>query len=263
MVARTEWGFSRRDAALRVVRGKLVEGDDFQTSKVAPQVPKIAKIKRLVGSRVAASRKHSECPHSRILFWIICKMEDGSYLCPGDASRFFKVSTQTLRNWADSGQIPYRVTPGGHYRYRAPSRSDDDGRRHVIYARVSSSKQRADLERQIDFLQSRFPGYDVISDIGSGVNFGRRGLLSILDGCLQGTIREVVVAYRDRLARIGFSLVERVIKWNGSILTVVEDRSCDGCPEELAEDVMAVLTHFTAKHHGRRSYVRSEDPNLP
>jgi hypothetical protein len=63
-----------------------------------------------------------------------------------------------------------------------------------------------------------------------------------------------VVAHRDRLARIGYGLLEHVFLRAGSVLTIVEDNACDGCPEELHEDVMAVLTHFTAKHNGKRSY---------
>jgi hypothetical protein len=68
-------------------------------------------------------------------------------------------------------------------------------------------------------------------------------------------LSEKLVAHRDRLARIGYGLLEHVFLRAGSVLTIVEDNACDGCPEELHEDVMAVLTHFTAKHNGKRSYV--------
>jgi predicted site-specific integrase-resolvase len=98
-----------------------------------------------------------------------------------------------------------------------------------------------------------------VSDIGSGVNFKRKGLLSILDGCLQGTISEVVVAHRDRLARIGYGIVEYVIRRSGCLLTVLEDGCGNGGTTELAEDIIAVLTHFAAKHHGRRKYSKRSD----
>jgi predicted site-specific integrase-resolvase len=85
----------------------------------------------------------------------------------------------------------------------------------------------------------------VVSDIGSGVDFGRKGLVSLLDRCLAGTIKEVVVAHRDRLARIGFDLLEHIILRSGSVLTVHQDPTCPDCYAEL---IMAIVAH------GRRKY---------
>jgi predicted site-specific integrase-resolvase len=158
--------------------------------------------------------------------------------------------------------VQHRETAGGHRRYLVPGHraQGDDDRDKIIYVRVSSAKQKPDLERQTAFMRHRFPNHRVVSDIGSGVNFSRRGLRSILDACMRGAVSEVVVAHRDRLARIGASLVEYIITQSGSVLKVVEDRSCNGCPEELAEDVLAVLTHFTARHNGKRTYHRAQIP---
>ena len=190
-------------------------------------------------------------------------MADAEWCSPGAASRTLGVTTQTLRDWARDGKIAHKRTSGGQYRYALPGRELLPNRYGVIYARVSSGKQRADLGRQIDSLRTRFPNYQVISDIGSGVNFERRGLQTLLDRCMRGAVSEVVVAYRDRLARIGYRLVEYIIRRSGSLLTVVEDPSCDGCPSELAEDVMAVLTHFAAKHHGKRSHKGTKNKDVP
>jgi predicted site-specific integrase-resolvase len=171
------------------------------------------------------------------------------------ASSHYGVTQQTLRNWSEEGIIGFRRTPGGRYHYALPKAGQDAAcKESVIYARVSSSKQKGDLARQVDFLRGKYPSHRVITDVGSGVNFKRRGLLALLDASIAGLIGEVVVAHRDRLARIGYGLLEHIFLRSGSVLTVVEDHACDGCPAELHEDVMAVLTHFTAKHHGRRSY---------
>lgn len=187
-------------------------------------------------------------------------MSDGEWVTPGIASKALGVSLQTLRNWSNAGEIVHRETPKGHRRYLLPGAGRSDGERYgAVYARVSSSKQKPDLERQIDFLRQRFPGYKVFSDIGGGVNFARPGLRTLLDACMRGAVSEVVVAHRDRLARIGTGLIEHIIERCGSVLTVIEDRTCDGCPEELANDVLEVLTHFTAKHNGKRSYHLSKD----
>jgi predicted site-specific integrase-resolvase len=120
--------------------------------------------------------------------------------------------------------------------------------RILIYARVSSGKK-VILPRQVDFLRGKYPSHRVITDIGSGVNFQRRAC-ALLDASMQAS-SEVVGCPLERLARIGYGLLEHIFLRSGSVLTVVEDHACDGCPAELHE-VMA-LTHFTAKHHGRRS----------
>jgi len=171
------------------------------------------------------------------------------------ASAHYRVTQQTLRNWSDEGLIGSQRTPSGRYKYAIPREGGDAASKEsIIYARVSSSKQKGDLARQVDFLRNKFPHHRVVTDVGSGVNFKRKGLLALLDAAIAGLVGEIVVAHRDRLARIGYGLLEHIFLRSGSVLTVVEDHACDGCPAELHEDVMAVLTHFTAKHHGRRSY---------
>lgn len=174
------------------------------------------------------------------------------WVCPVRASEFHNVSKQTLRNWARLGKIGHKQTAGGHFRYLLQKPDDAECHKYgIVYARVSSSKQKSDLGRQIDYLRTRFPDHVVVSDVGSGVNFSRPGLCAILEQCMRGLVSEVVVTYRDRLARIGTELVEFIIARGGAILTVLEHSPCIGCPEELAEDVLAVLTHFTARHNGR------------
>ena len=87
-------------------------------------------------------------------------------------------------------------------------------RARVLYCRVSSAKQRADLD-----LRARYPEHEVIEDVASGINFHRRGLLALLVRAVRGGVEEVVVAHRDRLCRIAFELVEHVLAqcgWQGS-----------------------------------------------
>ena len=188
---------------------------------------------------------------------------NNSLLSPSEAAVVYGVSPVTLRRWADSGYIQGFVkTAGGHFRYPRPV-ARGAVRSGIIYARVSSAKQKPDLQRQVDFLRARFPTYEVVTDIASGVHFRRKGLFAVLDRCDAGAVSEVVVAHRDRLARIAFPLLEHLINRAGSVLTVVEDLSCDGCAAELQDDLMAILTHFTAKHNGRRSYRHKEDTSPP
>jgi predicted site-specific integrase-resolvase len=191
------------------------------------------------------------------------KAISNTLLSPGEAAAIYGVTQVTLRRWAACGGLKGHIkTIGGQLRYPRPV-LDDAARSGIIYARVSSAKQKPDLQRQVDYLRARFPGYEVVTDIASGVHFRRKGLFTVLDRCDSGAVSEVVVAHRDRLARIAFPLVEHLINRAGSVLTVVEDLSCDGCAAELQDDLMAILTHFTAKHNGRRSYRDKKDQGPP
>ena len=125
--------------------------------------------------------------------------------------------------------------------------------RYVLYARVSGRGQFSELERQSANLQSRYPDGELISDIGSGLNFKRKGFKTILDRYLSGDKLCVVVAHKDRLARFGFELIRHIVEYNsGSVVVLSDDKSS---PEnELVKDIIAITTVFSARIHGLRKY---------
>lgn len=173
----------------------------------------------------------------------------------------YDVSSSTLRRWADGGFIR-AVRSGARRLYEKNDvlrrlgvlENDDEGRRlDFIYARVSSSKQRGDLERQVDDLKKAYPRHHVISDIASGVNFKRKGLRSLLDKSIKGMVGQIVVAHRDRLARLGFDLLEFVFEATGARIVVHSRSDEDDGERDLADDLLAVTTLFVASHHGRRA----------
>lgn len=172
---------------------------------------------------------------------------------PKELSELLGVSNECLRLWYEEGKIKGTTTKGGHRRYIYKV-VEEDKRKSFIYARVSSSKQKDDLQRQISYLQERFPNHEVISDIGSGINFKRKGLIKLLECLLAGNIKEVVVAHKDRLCRFGFELFEYVFRKHGSILTILEDKGGKNSPGELADDLLSIITVFTAKYYGSRKY---------
>lgn len=131
-------------------------------------------------------------------------------------------------------------------------KNDESGKKSYIYARVSSDHQKGDLERQIQDLKKAYPRHELIQDIGSGVNFKRKGLETLLERVLSGMVSEVVVMHRDRLARIGFELLEFIFEKTGTKLLVHCPTSNVG-QGELAEDLLAVTTHFVASYNGRRA----------
>lgn len=95
-----------------------------------------------------------------------------------------------------------------------------------IYCRVSSDKQKNDLFRQEQYLRSLYPTHDLIADVGSGINFKRKGLQTILDRSVKGLVGEVVVAYKDRIAIFGFELIEYIIKKGGYAVIKLWLKNC-------------------------------------
>jgi len=125
-------------------------------------------------------------------------------------------------------------------------------KRGYVYARVSSAKQKGDLARQIDDLKKAYPDHDVIHDVASGVNFKRKGLQALLELVFTGMVSEVVVAHRDRLARLGCDLLETIFTKLGTKL-VVHGASENEDEHDLASDLLAVTTVLVASYNGRRS----------
>ena len=118
------------------------------------------------------------------------------WFCPKKACQILSCSTETLRRWDKQNKIKTFRTPGGHRRYNVNeylnSSSNKDKnilqQKKICYCRVSSKKQMDDLERQKDYNKQRYPHHEVISDIGSGLNWKRKGLLSILEQANRGTL---------------------------------------------------------------------------
>ena len=189
------------------------------------------------------------------------------YVSPKKAMQLLGVSERTLRYWEADGIIGAIRTPSGHRRYdvEAYLRSKGkDNRVIILYSRVSSYKQREDLERQVSYLQSQFPQGESIKEIGGGLNFRRKGLLAILGRVMSGDVRQVVVSHQDRLARFGVELIRWICEQNACELLVLS-RS-DLSPErEMVEDVLAIIHIFSGRLYGLRKYKSKikEDSDLP
>jgi putative resolvase len=210
-------------------------------------------------------------------------MNDRAFITIGEASKISGINIQTIRKMVDRGEIPCYKTVSGHRKINREGLleyiesgynigGDTNGRTSVpiaprtdyIYARVSSKKQEDDLERQIQFIKDRCGGTNgvgniksqhvVISDIGSGINFKKKGLKTLLDASLQGTIGEVVIAHRDRLCRFGFELIEYIILKGGGTIRVVGDSESKTLQQELSEDLLSIIHIFNCRQMGSRKY---------
>ena len=128
-------------------------------------------------------------------------------------------------------------------------------RMKIIYIRVSSLSQKDDLERQKIYMQKRYPGHYLIEDIGSGMNLNKRGIRKIIKWAIEGKIEEVVVAYKDRLARFGYELIEDLIKEYSSGRIIILNKKKETEPEEeLVKDMLQIMNIFVAKMNGLRKY---------
>lgn len=194
------------------------------------------------------------------------KKEKAKYITISQACEFSGLHQNTLRKLGDEQTIQCYKTPGGQRRFNkydlekmcnSVSLDKKPTRTNFIYTRVSSKKQMDDLSRQIIYIQSKhtqYTSYTTLSDIGSGINFKRKGLQTILDSCLQGLIGEVVIAHRDRLSRFGFELIKCFITKAGGTITVLDDYGHKSTEQELAEDLLSIVHIYSCKQMGKRSY---------
>ena len=185
------------------------------------------------------------------------------YVTPAQAAKILGVSVQTIRNWDKAGKIEAIRTPTGLRRYNIASVMGAVEGVTIVYARVSSYKQRADLDRQADYLQSLYPEAEVIKEIGSGLNYRRKKFQAILERIMSGDVRCLVVAHKDRLARFGFEAFKFICESNDCQLVVCNNSNLS--PErEMVEDILAIVHVFSCRLYGLRKYKKQikEDSGL-
>jgi excisionase family DNA binding protein len=198
-----------------------------------------------------------------------------NYISTQEACELYKVSISTLRKWDREGKIDTFRTPGKQRRYSTQlfskntintqsvtkiSNSDITNvqKQKICYCRVSSSHQKNDLQRQKEFLQSKYPDYRIVQDIGSGINWKRGGLKTILELAMQNKLDTVVVAHKDRLCRFAFELVHWILESNNVKLVVLDESVCS-TEQELAEDLLSIIHVFSCKQMGKRRYKKEEN----
>ena len=171
----------------------------------------------------------------------------------------------TLRRYADEGKIEIIKNEAGQRLYNVESYVRGTQVHQLIcYCRVSNSKQQDDLNRQVAYMQSIYPEAEIICDIGSGLNFKREGLRTILDRLLQGDKLKIIVATRDRLCRFGFELIQYLVEQNGGEILVLDQSVY--CPQtEITQDLLSIIHVFSCRMHGLRKYSKKikEDKDIP
>lgn len=199
-----------------------------------------------------------------------------NYLGGKEASKIIGVHQRTLMNWDKQGLIETIRTPGNKRLYNVKKYLDENKCKNnicenlddlddktelkICYVRVSSHSQKDDLERQKEIMTHKYPKYLIIEEIGSGLNLNKRGIKKIIHLAIQGKVKELVIAYRDRLTRFGYELIEELItKYSKGKIIVLSEQDKLEPEEELVKDMMAIMNVYVAKMNGLRKYKKLKE----
>ena len=172
---------------------------------------------------------------------------------------------QTLRNWDKNNTFkPAYVTTGGTRYYSQEQLNNFLGlkiktkinKKIVGYCRVSSTKQKDDLERQIEnvrtYMIAKGYQFEIITDIGSGINYNKKGLNQLIDMITNSEIEKVVILYKDRLIRFGYELIENLCEKYGTTIEIIDNTERTE-EQELVEDLIQIVTVFSCRLQGKRA----------
>lgn len=206
-------------------------------------------------------------------------MSNEQYVSGKEASKILGVHQRTLYLWENKKQIETIRTPGNKRLYNVKKYleinkcidipieecknldelDNSSIKLNICYVRVSTVNQKDDLERQKSLLKEKYNKNIFIEDIGSGLNLNKSGINKIIHLAIQGKINELVIAYKDRLTRFGFELIEELItKYSKGKIIVLNKKQETDPHEELVKDVMAIMNVYVAKMNGLRRYKNKE-----
>ena len=187
------------------------------------------------------------------------------YYSIGQFAKAIGKTTKTLRNWDKNGKLkPVRVEDTG-YRYYSQEQLNhflglklekQINKKIIGYCRVNSHKQKDDLERQIEnvktYMYAKGYQFEIITDIGSGINYNKKGLNQIIDMVTNSEVEKIVVLYKDRLIRFGYELIENLCNKFGTIIEIIDNTEKTE-QQELVEDLVQIITVFSCKLQGKRA----------
>ncbi|WRD39943.1 IS607 family transposase [Helicobacter pylori] len=175
--------------------------------------------------------------------------------------KILKISRVTLWKYVKSGKIRVKQEPNGYYIYNDSDvyslAGIEDGRLNVVYARVSTQKQKQDLQNQIEncisFINAKGISVDSIySDIKSGMSLDRKGFMELLNAVMAFKIKAVYISYKDLLARLSYELVEKLFSDYGTKIVIINQCESISLEQELFEDIMQTIHSFSMKMYSKR-----------
>ncbi len=175
--------------------------------------------------------------------------------------KILKISRVALWKYVKSGKIRVKQEPNGYYIYNDfdvySLAGIEDGRLNVVYARVSTQKQKQDLQNQIEncisFINAKGISVDnVYSDIKSGMSLDRKGFMELLNAVMAFKIKAVYISYKDRLTRLSYELVEKLFSDYGTKIVIINQCESISLEQELFEDIMQTIHSFSMKMYSKR-----------
>jgi len=177
-----------------------------------------------------------------------------------EAAKLKGVSISTLRRWESEGKIIPERTANGHRRYDLSQLMGVKSELSytVGYARVSSHDQKDDLLRQVEVLElfSASNGWqvEIIRDLGSGLNYSKKGLKRLINLITDGKVERLIITHKDRLLRFGSELIFSLCEIFGTEVVIINRTEDSSFEEDLAQDVLEIITVFSARLYGSRSH---------
>ncbi len=210
------------------------------------------------------------------------------YYSIGQFAKLISKTPQTLRDWHKKGLFPpHHITDGGTRYYSQEQLNhflgikgvDTKTKKVIGYCRVSSHKQKDDLERQTEnvktYMIAKGYQFDVITDIGSGINYNKKGLNQLIDMITNSEIEKIVILHKDRLLRFGFEIIENLCSKYGAAIEIIDNTEKTE-EQELVEDLIQIVTVFSCRLQGKHAYkakkmirelleddTREESQNIP
>lgn len=178
-----------------------------------------------------------------------------------DVLKLLKVTRATLTAYVKSEKIKVTKLSNGYYDYDDKSVFaflKKDVRTNVIYARVSTNKQKNDLIRQIDSVidycdKNNIKHDKVYKEISSGVDMDRKEFSALMDDVFNYKIQNIYITYKDRLTRLSFKTIEQIFKKFGTSIVIINDDNKDKDNEkELFDELINIVHHFSTKTYSKR-----------
>jgi excisionase family DNA binding protein len=184
-----------------------------------------------------------------------------------EAKELLGVQTRAIQEWDRQGKIRTVRTVGGRRRIpeseilRLQGLKKDDKRRIIGYTRVSSNtdRQKDDLSRQIEVIKTKgIKEEDIFVDIGSGLNENRRNFKKLIKLVLSGDVSKIIISYPDRLTRFGYETLKEIFLHFGTEIETINEPVYRTPQEEMVEDLITIITHFSGMLYGMRSHKQKE-----
>jgi putative resolvase len=187
----------------------------------------------------------------------------------GEFSKKIGVTVQTLRDWDRKNKLkPSHISSGGH-RYYSDEQLNEvlqikkpKDRINIGYIRVSAKHQTDDLERQKEmmelYLAQQGRPFNIISDVGSGINYNKKGLKELLKLISTNQVHVLYLSFKDRLVRFGYELIEEFCKLHNVKIEIINQSEDKTDEQEMIEDIMNIIHVFSCRMNGKRSHINKK-----